>query len=170
MIETLIDRDSITERVAELGREISEYYKERDFMLVMLANGGVFFGVDLARAITIDFPMDIIAAASYHNDRQGDELIFRCSPKLDLKNKHILLVDEVLDSGVTLARTVEELKKLGAEDVKTAVLVTKERARKPEAVHCADWSGFTLPDVYLVGLGLDTNELCRNLPFLGVVK
>ena len=138
--------------------------------MVIIANGGIFFGVDLARSIDLDFPVDIIATASYHNDAQSNELIFRCAPKLDLKGKNILLVDEVLDSGVTFAKTVKKLYKYGAAEVKTAVLVTKERSRCDEAVQSADWTGFVLPDVYLVGCGLDSHELYRSLPYLGVMS
>ena len=170
MVRVLVEKEKVVERIAELGKELTSYYRNRELVLVMLANGGVFFAVDLARQIELDFPVDIIAAASYKNDRQGEELTFRCPPKLDLAGKSVLLVDEVLDSGNTLARTVGELKKLGASEVKTAVLVTKERERKPDALQCADWSCFSLPDVYLVGCGLDSKELCRNLTYLGVME
>ena len=170
MIEVLIESSRIAERIAATGREISGFYRNRDFVMVIIANGGVFFGTDLARSIELDFPVDIIAVESYRNDVQDGELIFRCPPKLDLTGKEVLLVDEVLDSGVTLARTVEDMKKRGAVDVKCAVLVTKERQRRKEAVQSADWSCFSLPDVYLVGCGLDSNELYRNLPHLGIIK
>lgn len=170
MIETVIDRKKIAERISEVGRELTEFYKGRDFTLVIIANGGVFFGVDLARSIDLDFSVDVIATSSYHNDVQGDDLLFRCAPKLSLEGKNILLVDEVLDSGVTLAKTIGKLLQAGAAEVKTAVLVTKERPRPENAVKAADWSCFSLPDIYLVGCGLDSHELYRSLPYLGAVK
>lgn len=170
MIRELVGSADIHARISEVGRQLADHYRERDFMMVMIANGGVFFGSDLARAIDLDFPIDIIAVSSYHNDKQGESLDFRCPPKLDCAGKHILLVDEVLDSGNTLAATVRDFIRRGAADVKTAVLVSKERPRKETAVQNADWSCFSLPDVYLVGYGLDSNELCRNLDYLGVVE
>jgi hypoxanthine phosphoribosyltransferase len=170
MIRELVSSKEVARRTAEIGSEIAEYYSGRDLLLVMVANGGVFFGSDLARNIKLDFPVDIIAVSSYHNDQQAEELVFRCPPKLDCSGKCVLLVDEVLDSGNTLAATAAEFIRRGAKEVKTAVLVTKERARSASAVRKADWSCFNLPDVYLVGCGLDSNELYRNLDFLGVVE
>lgn len=170
MIETLIGSEKIAQRVAGMGKELTDFYSGKDFVMVIIANGGIFFGVDLARSIKLDFPVDIIATASYHNDSQSEELVFRCAPKLSLKGKNVLLVDEVLDSGVTLAKTIDKLYNYGAAEIKTAVLVTKVRSRCDEAVQAADWSGFVLPDVYLVGCGLDSHELYRSLPFLGVVS
>ena len=170
MIKELVSSGDIHKRISEVGKNLADYYRNRDFMLVMIANGGVFFGSDLARAIDLDFPIDIIEVSSYHNDKQGEALDFRCPPKLDCSGKYILLVDEVLDSGNTLAATVRDFLRRGAKEVRTAVLVTKERPRKTTAVQNADWSCFSLPDVYLVGYGLDSNELCRNLDYLGVVE
>ena len=168
MITQLVSSSDIRKKISELGSEIAQYYSERDLLLVMIANGGVFFGSDLARAIGLDFPIDIIAVSSYHNDKQGESLDFRCPPKLDCRNKCVLLVDEVLDSGNTLAATARDFLRRGAKEVKTAVLVTKKRERKETAIQTADWSCFTLDDVYLVGYGLDSNELYRNLDYLGV--
>ena len=168
MIKELVSSGDIRRRISEIGREIAEYYRERDFMLVMVANGGVFFGADLARAVDLDFPVDVIAVSSYHNDKQGESLDFRCPPKLDCTGKCVLLADEVLDSGNTLAAVARDFLKRGAKEVRTAVLVTKKRERKETAVQNADWSCFTLDDVYLVGCGLDSNELYRNLDYLGV--
>lgn len=165
-MKVLFDEAAIRARVAELGREIGAYYGDDLVTLVVLANGAICFGADLARALTCPVEWDVVSVESYSNDRSSGQVNFRGRPKLAPAGRRILLADEVLDSGLTLARMKAWYIEHGAAEVKTAVMVEKMRPRAPEALARADWTGVVLPDRYLIGYGLDSREMHRNLPHI----
>ena len=166
--EPLATQEEISRRLAEIGREISSFYSDRDLTVVAIANGGILFAADLVRAIDLPLKLDVIAVSSYRQDRAGDQMVLRAEPKLDPAGADILLVDEVLDTGRTLLRLIDYFRNRGAASVRTAVAVDKKRER-PDGLAKADWTCFSLPDRYLVGYGLDSCELYRNLPVIGAI-
>ena len=168
-MEILFDEAAIRRRVAEMGREIGAYYGDDPVTLVVLANGAICFGADLARALTCPIEWDVVSVASYTNDRSSGRLGFRGEPKLDPAGRRILLADEVLDTGLTLVRMKAWYLEHGAAEVKTAVMVEKIRERPSDALEHADWTGVVLPDRYMVGYGLDSQEKFRNLPFIAAL-
>ena len=168
-MEILFDEAAIRRRVAELGREIGAYYGDDLVTLVVLANGAICFGADLARALDCPVEWDVVSVASYKNDRSSGLLGFRGKPKLAPAGRRVLLADEVLDTGLTLARMKAWYLEHGAAEVRTAVMVEKIRPRPLGALDHADWTGVVLPDRYLVGYGLDSHERFRNLPFVAAV-
>ncbi len=168
-MEILFDEAAIRARVAELGREIGAYYGDDLVTLVVLANGAICFGADLARALPCPVEWDVVSVASYKDDRSSGQVNFRGNPKLDPAGRRILLADEVLDSGLTLARMKSWYFEHGAAEVKTAVMVEKIRPRSADALEHADWTGVKLPDRYMVGYGLDSHEKFRNLPYVAAV-
>lgn len=169
-IKVLFSEEQLAARVAEMGREITEFYRGSNLTVVALTNGAIPFASDLIRKIELPLFVDSVAVASYHKDCRGDELVFRSDLKLDPTGRRILLVDEVLDSGRTLKKVAEYCRKRGAIDVRTAVMIIKNTRHAEDGFQKADWSGFEAPDDYLVGYGLDSNELYRNLPFIGAMK
>jgi hypoxanthine phosphoribosyltransferase len=169
-MEILFSEQAVRARIAELGREIGAYYGDDTVTLVVLANGALLFGADLARALTCPVEWDVLSVHSYANDRSTGTVSFRAELKLDPAGRRILLADEVLDSGVTLAAVRNKLLGLGAREVKTAVMVEKLRPRPAGAVDHADWTGVVLPDRYLVGYGLDSHEKYRNLPYISALE
>jgi hypoxanthine phosphoribosyltransferase len=169
-MKILFDETAIRKRIAEMGREISAYYGGDLVTLVVLANGALIFGADLARAITCPLEWDVVSVASYADDRSSGKLTFRSTPKLDPAGRRILLADEVLDTGITLARLKEWYAERGAAEIKTAVMVEKDRLRAPGAPEHADWTGAELPDLYMVGYGLDSHEKYRNLPYVAELE
>ena len=168
-MEILFDEAAIRRRVAELGREIGAYYGDDLLTLVVLANGAICFGADLARALTCPVEWDVVSVASYKDDRSSGQLGFRGKPKLVPAGRRILLADEVLDTGLTLARMKAWYLEHDAAEVKTAVMVEKTRKRPYGALEHADWTGVVLPDRYMVGYGLDSHEKFRNLPYVAAV-
>ena len=167
-MEIILDERAIAKRVRELGREIGAYYGEDMVTLVVLANGALIFGADLARAITSPLQWDVLSVHSYSQDRSSGKVNIRSGLKLDPRGRRILLVDEVLDTGVTLAAIRKNLLDAGAKEVRTAVMVEKLRPR-PAGLEHADWRGAELPDRYLVGYGLDSREDHRNLPYIAAL-
>ena len=167
-MEILFSADDISRRIREMGEEITRYYKDKPLTVIVLASGGIFFGADIMRAIDLPMWVDCLGVASYINDKSCGNVQCRSKLKLDCSGRHILLVDEVLDTGRTLKKVKEMLLEMGALSVKSAVMVTKEIDRSETAV-AADWSGFNCCDRYLVGYGLDSNEEYRNLPYIGAM-
>ena len=137
-------------------------------MLVVL-RGGIIFAADLIRKLDLPLRLDTVGVSSYRGAAtEPSELRVVASPTLDLRGRNVLLVDDILDSGLTLARLREDAFARGARSVAIAVLLDKPARRRAD-VH-ADFVGFTIPDVWVVGYGLDHDERYRNLPFLAALE
>lgn len=165
-LRLLIDRQTIADRVRVLGSEITEYYSGKPLTLVVLLNGAMLFASDLARHIELDdVYLDSISASSYSNDASSGNLKIRSQLKLPVQGRHILLIDDILDTGCTLATVKQYFEKMDAASVRTCVLLNKQLdGGKIKQFPAADWTGFTIPDLYVLGYGLDSMEKYRNLP------
>ncbi|HJH02707.1 phosphoribosyltransferase [Victivallis vadensis] len=168
-MDIIYSAGEIANRIAQLGREITEFYRGEELTVVALMNGALPFAADLIRAIGLDCYVDTVSVASYRNCRSTGEPEFRSTLKIPPSGRHILLADEVLDSGVTLQCVAEYFRRRGAASVRTVVMVEKELPR-PNGLAHADWTGFTAPDRYLVGYGLDADEHYRNLPYIAALN
>ena len=168
-MDIIYSAGEIANRIAQLGREITEFYRGEELTVVALMNGAPPFAADLIRAIGLDCYVDTVSVASYRNCRSTGEPEFRSTLKIPPSGRHILLADEVLDSGVTLQCVAEYFRRRGAASVRTVVMVEKELPR-PNGLAHADWTGFTAPDRYLVGYGLDADEHYRNLPYIAALN
>ncbi len=164
-MDELISAAKVSAKVKEMGQAIGDFYAGKPLTVVVLMNGGAFFGIDLARAIPLPLQFDSLRAASYTADRRG-RFRLEAEPKLDPRGREILLADDVFDSGETIRHCREYFLKRGAAGVRCAVLINKRvegRASEPE------WAGFDAPDRYLVGCGMDSHEEYRALPFVGAI-
>jgi hypoxanthine phosphoribosyltransferase len=164
----LISSRRIARRVRQLSTEISRDFVGRDLMVVSLLNGTVLFLADLIRNLSLPLRLDFIGVSSYGMGTVAGELIFTKELRLDVRGRDVLLIDDILDTGRTMSRVLATLHKLGPREVRTCVLLDKP-ARRLEPVQ-ADYVGFTIPDLFVVGYGLDYAERYRNLPFVGVLK
>ena len=167
-MEVLYSQEKIAARVRELGKEITRFYEGKPLTVIIIATGGVFFGADLMREIKLPLWADTIAAASYIDDRSCGRISIRSKLKLECAGRHVLLVDEILDTGVTLAELRHYILGRGALSVRSAVIVEKDIVR-PNVAGLADWTGFVAPDRFLVGYGLDFKEEYRNLPYIAAL-
>lgn len=167
--KVLIDNDRIERRIAELGKKISEDYIGKDLMLVGILKGSVPFMSDLLRNITIPCTMDFMAVSSYGNSSKSSGVV-RILKDLDfeIENKHILIVEDIIDTGTTLAYLVDYLRGRKANSIEIACLLNKQEARKVKIN--AKYIGFQVPDYFLVGFGLDYAEKYRNFPYIGILK
>ena len=169
-IEIIKTPDEVNERIRELGAEIAQSCSSDPLTMVVVMNGGLFFGAKLAESIKLeDFYIDSIAAGSYKRNVSTGVVQLRSTLKLDPAGRNILIVDEVLDTGRTLKAIKEKLLEMGALNVKTAVLVEKELDR-PDGIEHADWAGFFMDDRYLIGCGMDSEEKYRHYPGIAVLK
>lgn len=171
MLEVLYTEEQIKNRVQEMAAQIDRFYEGRQFTLLALVNGATFFAVDLARALKGRCLFDTLAASSYVGEHSTGNIRIRGGAKLTVEDREVLLVDGVFDSGLTICTVRNHLLRNGAKSVKTAVLASKRHPRHELAKgYEVDWVGFEIPDLFVVGCGMDANELYRNLPFIGVLR
>jgi hypoxanthine phosphoribosyltransferase len=165
----LFDEATIQRRLDELAALITDDYAGRELTVVAILNGSVILLADLLRRIPLPLKLDCLSVASYHGatERAG-ELVFRQVALPDIAGRHVLILDDILDTGVTLATIREKLDAVGALSVRTCVLLKKKRVRV-RAVE-PDYVGFEIADEFVVGYGLDYMERYRNLPCIGVLR
>ena len=166
--QVLISQTKLAYRVEQLALSIENDYQGKELVLVSLLNGTVVFLADLIRNLSLPVRLDFIGVSSYRMETTSGDLVFTKELKLDIKGKEVLLVDDILDTGKTLSRVKENLSKLGPNSIKTCVLLSKI-ARRVVPIQ-ADYIGFEIPDLFVVGYGLDYAEKYRNLPFVGVLQ
>jgi hypoxanthine phosphoribosyltransferase len=163
----LIPEDRIARRVEEMARQVQRDYAGREMVVVALLNGTVMFLADLIRHLSLPLRLDFMGVCSYGLGTESGDLIFTKELRLDVRGRDVLLVDDILDTGRTLYRVLDKLRDLKPRRIRTCVLLDK-KARRLEPVE-ADYVGFPIPDLFVVGYGLDFAERYRNLPFVGVL-
>jgi len=164
----LITDAQLARRIRALAREIERDYRGRELVVIALLNGTVLFLADLIRHLSLPLRLDFMGVSSYGAGTESGELVFTKELRLDVRGREVLLVDDILDTGRTLSRVLPKLRALKPRRLKVCVLFDKP-ARRVERV-AADYVGFEIPDVFVVGYGLDYAEKYRNLPFVGVLK
>lgn len=167
--EVLFSEEKIMDTVKEIAKKISKDYEGKDLLVVGVLKGSVLFASDLIKNITIPCEIDFMAVSSYGNSSETSGVV-RILKDLDhsIEGKDLLIVEDIVDSGVTLNYLLEYLKTRKAKSVEIAALLTKPSRRKVELE--VKYSGLEVPDEFLVGYGLDFAEKYRNLPYIGVLK
>lgn len=167
--ETFITAQEIRERIKVLGKLISENYKDKDLVLVSILKGSFIFAADLIRSINNVSAIDFMVVSSYGAgvDTSGKVEIIK-DLTYPIKDRHVLIVDDIIDSGTTLHYLKDFLKSRDPASIEIAVLLDKPTRRKEKIE--ADYVGFVVPNEFVVGYGLDYNEKYRELPYIGVLK
>lgn len=167
--EVLFSEEKIMDTVKEIAKKISKDYEGKDLLVVGVLKGSVLFASDLIKNITIPCEIDFMAVSSYGNSSETSGVV-RILKDLDhsIEGKDLLIVEDIVDSGVTLNYLLEYLKTRKANSVEIAALLTKPSRRKVELE--VKYSGLEVPDEFLVGYGLDFAEKYRNLPYIGILK
>jgi hypoxanthine phosphoribosyltransferase len=163
----LITEEQLAHRVKTLAREIEKDFRGREMVVVSLLNGTVIFLADLIRQLNLPLRLDFIGVSSYGSGTESGELVFTKELRLDVRGRDVLLVDDILDTGKTMSRVLPKIRALKPRRLKTCVLLDKP-ARRAVNIR-ADYVGFKIPDLFVVGYGLDFAERYRNLPFVGVL-
>src|SRR6266404_865468 len=165
----LFDQTTIMRRLDEIAAQISADYRDRELTVIAILNGSLIFMADLLRRIPLPLKLDCLSVASYHGGLQtSGEVIFRQVAPPDVAGRHILLLDDILDSGTTLNAIRERLETASPRSIRVCVLLRKTKQR-PRAID-ADYAGFDIADEFVVGYGLDYMERYRNLPYIGVLR
>ena len=170
LAETLVPEDKLQARIRKLGAEISRDYAGQDLLLLCILRGGVVFLTDLMRAITIPHAIDFMAISSYSVGMRKSEGQVRITLDLNqsIQGRHVLIVEDIVDTGHTIAAVLELLEARRPASLKVCALLDKSVRR--EVVVPIHYIGFDIPDKFVFGYGLDIDEYYRNLPFIGVAK
>lgn len=168
-IHVLIKEEDVDAKIAELGRKISEDYAGRSVHLVCVLKGGVFFTCELAKRITVPVSLDFMSVSSYGSDTKSSGVV-RIVKDLDepIEGKDVLIVEDIVDSGRTLNYLMENLRQRKPKSLHLCTLLDKPERRVTDVK--VDYTGFNIPDEFVVGYGLDYAQKYRNLPYIGVVE
>ena len=165
----LYDEVALSQRIRELGTEISRDYEEKRPVLVSILRGGVVFLADLMRSITIPMEIDFMSVSSYGVSTKSSGVVrIRKDIDTDLTGRHVIVVEDIVDSGLSLAYIRDYLTKHNPASLRICALLDKPNAHKSDIV--VDYLGFSIGNEFVVGFGLDYAETYRNLPYVGVLK
>ena len=169
-IKVLLSEEEVDARIQQVAAKISKDYAGREIHLICVLKGGVFFTCELAKRITVPVSLDFMSVSSYGAGTVSSGVV-RIIKDLDepLEGKNVLIVEDIIDSGRTLAYLIEVLKQRGPKDIHLCTLLDKPERRVKKQVK-VDYTCFTIPDEFVVGYGLDYDQKYRNLPYIGVVE
>lgn len=169
-IKVLIDEEKLHKRVEEIAKQIEDEYKGKEIIFICILKGSIFFTVDLAKRINGDVKLEFIRVSSYN---EGTESSGEIKMKLDLKDsiqgKDVIVIEDIIDTGRTLSYLIEYLKMKKPNSLKLCALLDKPERRLKKEVK-VDYTGFQIPDEFVVGYGLDVAEKYRNLPYIGYIE
>ncbi len=165
----LLTEEQIQSRIVELGRELTAEYEGKNPVIVGVLKGVVVFYADMIRQIKVPSQIDFMWLSSYSGTNSAGMTV-RQDLTADITGRHVLILEDIFDTGNSLSYTVEHLQKKNPASLKICTLLDKPERRKPGVTLQADYVGFTIPNEFVVGYGLDYNERYRNLPFIGILK
>lgn len=169
-IRVLLTEEEVDKRINEVAEQINKDYAGKSVQLICILKGGVFFTCELAKRLNMPVSMDFMSVSSYGAGTVSSGVV-RIIKDLDepLEGKNVLIVEDIIDSGRTLAYLIEVLKQRGPKDIHLCTLLDKPERRVKKQVK-VDYTCFTIPDEFVVGYGLDYDQKYRNLPYIGVVE
>ena len=166
----LLTNEQIQSRIRELGKELMRDYADKDPVFIGVLKGVVVFYADMIRAFDAHCQLDFMWISSYQGTQSTGNMRVRQDLTRDIKGRHVVILEDILDSGRSLKFVVQHLKDKGAASVRICTLLDKPEGRVPGYEIQADYVGFTIPNAFVVGYGLDYNEKYRNLPYVGILK
>ena len=170
ILKVLVSEEQIKARIKEMGEEISREYEGKDPVVLGVLKGVVVFYADMIRHITVPCQMDFMCLSSYQRTKSTGNMIVKQDMSVDVEGRHVLILEDIFDTGGSLDYTYKHLMSKNPASVKICTLLDKPERRRPGITLKPDWIGFTIPNEFVVGYGLDFNEHYRNLPYVGVLK
>ena len=167
-LHRLVNEEQIQSRVAELAGQISCDYEGRELTIIAVMKGAIFFLVDLLRCLRMPVRLEVVHVASYAGTASSGTVHVLSEISVDIRGRHVLVVDDILDSGLTLSFVVREIQRHSPASVQTCVLLRKQVQRSIPVD--ADYCGFDIDGEFVVGYGLDYNDLYRNLPYIAELR
>lgn len=170
ILKVLITEEQIKNRVAELGKQIAEDYRGKDLVFVGVLKGVVVFFSDLVRAVDLPCEFDFMWVSSYQGTNSTGKLVVKRDVSADLKDRHVVILEDIFDTGNSLEFTYNHLLTKEPASVRICTFLDKPERRRAGVTVKADYVGFTVPNEFVVGYGMDFDEKYRNLPYIGVLK
>ena len=168
-VNIMLSEEELTQRIAELGAQISEDYEGESIFLVCILKGAAFFACELAKRITVPVTIDFMATSSYGSGTvSSGEVQIKKDLDLGVEGRNVIIVEDIIDSGNTLNYLSNIFRDRRAKSVKMCAMLDKPERREVDVN--VDYIGFTIPDAFVVGYGLDYDQKYRNLPYIGVVE
>ena len=168
--QILLTEEQIKNRVKELGEILTAEYEGKNPIIVGVLKGVVMFYADMVREIKVPCQMDFMWISSYSGTHSTGNMMVRQDLSADVKDRHVLILEDIFDTGNSLDFTVKHLKSRNPASIKICTLLDKPERRNPRVTLEADYTGFTIPNAFVVGYGLDYDEQYRNLPYIGILK
>ena len=168
--EILLSEEQIKQRIREMGEVLTAEYKDKNPIVVGVLKGVVMFYADMIKEIKVPCQMDFMWISSYSGTNSTGSMKVRQDLSADIEGRHVLILEDIFDTGNSLDFTVKHLQSRNPASLKISTLLDKPERRNPKVTLKADYTGFTIPNYFVVGYGLDYNEHYRNLPFVGVLK
>ena len=166
----LITEEQIQRRIAEMGQELTQEYADKFPVIVGVLKGVVMFFADMVRQIKVPCQMDFLWISSYQGTDSTGQMVVKRDVGVDVKGRHVLILEDIYDTGNSLDFTYRHLMSREPASLKICTLLDKPERRKPGITLKPDYVGFTVPNEFVVGYGLDYNEEYRNLPYVGILK
>jgi len=168
-VEVLLSEEEVDKRISEIGEQITKDFAGKDIHLICVLKGGSFFMCELAKRIDLQVSIDFMSVSSYGNDTKSSGVV-RIVKDLDesIKDKHVVVVEDIVDSGRTLSYLLQNLKDRGPASLSLCTLLDKPERRVVDVN--VDYTGFQIPDEFVVGYGLDYAQRYRTLPYIGIVR
>ena len=168
--QILLTEEQIHSRIRELGEELSREYADKNPVVVGVLKGVVVFYADMIRQLKVPCQLDFMWISSYAGTSSSGKMLVRQDVTANIKDRHVLILEDIFDTGNSLDFTVKHLLEKEPASLKICTLLDKPERRKPGVTLKADYTGFTIPNEFVVGYGLDYNEKYRNLPYVGILK
>ena len=168
--EILLSEQQIQERIDQLGQVLTQEYRDKNPVILGVMKGVVVFYADMIRRINVPCQLDFMWVSSYEGTDTTGEVIVKRDISTDIRDRHVLILEDIYDTGNTLSFVHTHLMAKHPASLKICTLLDKPSRRKPGITLQADYVGFTIPNAFVVGYGLDYNEYYRNLPYIGVLK
>ena len=168
--QILLTQEQIQNRIGELGQILTAEYADKNPVIVGVLKGVVVFYADMIRQIKVPCQMDFMWLSSYSGANSTGKMLVRQDVTADIQGRHVLILEDIFDTGNSLEFTVNHLKEKHPASIKICTLLDKPERRREGVTLQADYVGFTIPNAFVVGYGLDYNEKYRNLPYVGILK
>ena len=170
ILEVLLTKEQIQERICQLGEELTKEYEGKNPIVVGVLKGVVVFYADIIRQIKTHCQMDFMWISSYHGTTTTDAMVVKRDVSADIEGRHVLILEDIFDTGNSLSFVRDHLLSKKPASLNICTLLDKPSRRKPGITLKADYVGFEVPNAFVVGYGLDYNEHYRNLPYVGILK
>ena len=168
--EVLVTEEQLQKRIEELGRELTQQYKDKNPGFVGVLKGVVVFFADMVRRIQVPCQFDFMWISSYEGTESTGQMVVKKDISTDIRGRHVLILEDIFDTGNSLQFVRDYLLAKGPASLKICTLLDKPERRNPQVTVQPEYVGFTIPNAFAVGYGLDYNERYRNLPYVGVLK